>query len=400
MCIMKKNIYSILLFLGALLLSCSEEKAEPINKDGEVPHPVSEVQWTALPGGARISYKLPKDNNLLYIKAIYTIQSGLQREVKASFYQNHLTIDGLADTAPCKVDLYSVSRNENQSEPVSVEVTPTAPPVQTVFESLDMVETFGGVRVSFENEAEANVVLIVITPDSTGAFIPTESYYTKRSAGNFTARGFTPEKRTFGVYVRDRWNNKSDTLYAELTPVFEQKLDKTKFKTIALPGNTHDPHIGKIENLWDGSNSNIFHTKPGSGLPQWFNFDMGITTTLSRFKLNHRDGGSDGPYTGGDPKVYEVWGSNDPDKDGGWENWTMLATFSSIKPSGMPEGTVTSEDKQFAVTDGEDFDFPSGIPAVRYLRFKIVKVWGVLDHMYIAELTFWGGKDATVSNNE
>ena len=221
---------------------------------------------------------------------------------------------------------------------------------------------------------------------------------TKRKEGSFAVRGFDPLERTFGVFVRDRWNNRSDTLFADLTPVFEQKLDKTKFRKVELPSDTYDPHIGSnVVNLWDdqtgNAGSNIFHSKPGSGLPQWFTFDLGITTTLSRFKLHHRDGGTDGAYTGGDPRVYEIWGRNNPDTDGGWENWTLLMTCESVKPSGQPEGTVTSEDKQFAVVDGEDFDFPAAIPPVRYLRFKTVKVWGVLDHMYIAELTFWGGSD-------
>lgn len=394
--IMKIYLFFILL-LGLFFSSCKEGEMSPINSD-EAPLPVSDVQVENLSGGARITYNLPKNKNLLYIKAVYNISANVEREVKSSYYQNNLTIDGFSDTLSYDVQLYAVSRGEKVSEPVTVTVKPLTPPVLKVFQSLQMKETFGGVRISFENESEANVVLTALASDTIGDLVQADTYYTKRKEGSFAVRGFDSVERIFGVFVRDRWNNCSDTLLANLTPVFESQLDKTKFKEIHLPSDTYEGHVSsKIEYLWDNktghSGTSIFHSKPGSGLPQWFTFDMGVTTTLSRFKLHHRDGGTDGSYTGGDPKVYEVWGSTDPDTDGGWENWTLLMTCESVKPSGLPEGTVTSEDKQFAVVDGEDFDFPTGIPPVRYLRFKILKVWGALDHMYIAELAFWGGNN-------
>ena len=398
----KRPLFLVLL-ASLTLYMCSEDEMRPVNKD-QAPSPVSEVEVENLPGGARLTYRLPNDKNLLYVKAVYDISQNVQREVKSSYYQNYLLLDGFSDTINYGVNLYAVSRGEQVSPPVEVTVKPLTPPVMKIFESLTMEETFGGVRVYFENETEANVVLTVLATDTLGELVPVDAYYTKRQEGAFAIRGFEPIERTFGVFVRDRWNNYSDTLFAGLTPVYEYQLDKTKFKTIQLPSDTYDGHISsKVEYLWDGKTGNsgtsIFHSKPGSGLPQWFTFDLGVTTTLSRFKLHHRDGGTDGPYTGGDPKTYEIWGSNDPATDGSWESWTLLQTCESVKPSGQPGGTVTSEDKQFAVIDGEDFDFPAGIPPVRYLRFKTDKVWGVLDHIYIAELTFWGGKDVELTDN-
>jgi len=398
------KIYLFLALLtGLFLISCDEDEMSPVNDD-LAPSPVSNVQVESLSGGAKITYNLPGDKNLLYVKALYNLPGNLEREVKSSYYQNYLVIDGFSDTLNYEVRLYAVSRGEKVSQPVTVTVKPLTPPVMEVFQSLKMEETFGGVRVYFENIAEANVVLTVLATDTIGDLVQADAYYTKRKEGTFAVRGFEPVSRMFGVFVRDRWSNCSDTLFADLTPVYEYQLDKTKFKTVQLPTDTYDGHVSsKVEYLWDdktgGAGTSIFHSKPGSGLPQWFTFDMGVTTTLSRFKLHHRNGTTDGPYTGGDPKVYEIWGSNDPDTDGGWENWTLLMTCESVKPSGQPEGTVTSEDKQFAVVDGEDFDFPSGIPPVRYLRFKINKVWGALDHMYIAELTFWGGEDVESTDN-
>lgn len=391
---MRKNMIFTLCAVLALAIGCTDVKNEPINKGDGIPEKVTDVKWKPIAGGADISYTLPADASLLYVEAVYTLQSGEVKNVKASFYQNSLQIIGLADTDPCRVELYSVGRNEHRSEPIELEIVPLDPPVQTVFKSLSMEETFGGIRVRFDNESEANVVITVVTRDEEGVFIPAETYYTKRAKGDFAARGFRPEKREFGVFVRDQWLNLSDTLFMSLTPVYEEELDKSKFRKVDLDGCTHTAHVGSFEGLWDGSTGNIFHTKPGSGLPQWFNFDTGVTSVLSRFRLHHRpDKSAQGVYNGGDPKIYEIWGSNDPDKDGGWDNWVLLGTFESTKPSGTPTGTLTSEDYQFACVDGEDFDFPSDIPPVRYLRFKINKVWGALDHMYIAELTFWGGGD-------
>jgi hypothetical protein len=388
---MKKYI----IYAGLIsLCCCKEDTISPLNKD-HAPGPVTNVKVESISGGARITYSRPKDNDLLYVKAVYSIRNGVEREVKASYYQNNLTIDGFPDTLDYPVKLYAVSRGENSSEPVTISIKPLTPPVKEVFQQLKIAATFGGVRINFVNKAEADIVICVLATDSTNDLVPAETFYTKRKEGTFAARGFNTTKRKFGAFVRDRWNNHSDTLYAELAPLFEQKLEKTKFKEVDLPTDTYSGHIGsKIPNLWDDKTGNggttIFHTKPGSGLPQWFTVDMGVTATLSRFKLHHRDGTTDGPYTGGDPKVYEIWGSNNPGTDGSWDNWVLLNSCESVKPSGAPDGTVTTEDKQFATVDGEDFDFPADIPPVRYLRFKTIKVWGVLDHIYMAELTFWG----------
>ena len=388
---MKKYIIYLVLIA---LCCCKEDSMSPLNKD-HAPGPVTNVRAESIPGGARLSYSRPKDNDLLYVKAVYSIRPGVEREVKASYYQNNLIIDGFPDTLDYPVKLYAVSRGENSSTPVTISIKPLTPPVQEVFKHLTIQATFGGVRINFVNTAEADIVISVLATDSINDLVPAETFYTKRKDGTFAARGFNTTKRKFAAFVRDRWNNHSDTLYAELEPLFEQQLEKTKFKEVDLPTDTYSGHISsKISYLWDdklgGAGTSIFHTKPGSGLPQWFTMDMGVTATLSRFKLHHRDGTTDGPYTGGDPEIYEIWGSNDPANGGSWDSWTLLTRCKSVKPSGTPEGTVTTEDKQFATVDGEDFDFPPDIPPVRYLRFKTVKVWGALDHMYIAELTFWG----------
>lgn len=392
---MKKYSFYIIILCILSFCSCSEDKNEPLFNDS-APLPVTDVKVEGLAGGVKITYRVPKDENLLYVKAVYTLADGTVKDVKSSYYKDHLIIEGFIDTIMYNANIYTVSRGEKESEPVKVSFKPLLSPIKTAFKSLKMSDTFGGVRVAFENESEANLVITVLTLDSLGEYIPADTYYTKRKSGSFAVRGFNTDERLFGVFIRDRWNNLTDTLLANITPIYEEQIDKTKFKEVKLPGDTYDGHISSnLTKLWDGKTGSgggeIFHTKPGSGLPQHFTFDMGTTVSLSRFKLHHRNGtGSDGMYTGGDPKVYEIWGSNNPDTDGGWENWTLLKECESIKPSGLPEGTVTSEDQQFAAVDGEEFEFDDGLPAVKYIRLRTKRVWGALDHMYIAELTFWG----------
>ncbi|OQB29050.1 MAG: hypothetical protein BWY08_02171 [Bacteroidetes bacterium ADurb.Bin174] len=400
---MKKYLYILLIANILFVVSCKDYDRLPFNDD-IAPAQVTNIQSESLPGGAKITYSIPDDENLLYVKAVYTLADGSVQETKSSFYKNYLLLEGFADTIEYTANVYSVSRGEKMSEPVQVTFKPLTSPIQLAFKTLEVKKTFGGVSVAFENPYEANLRFTVLTKDSLGEIVPADAYYTKRKDGRFAVRGYEPKETWFGVSISDRWNNRTDTLSGLYTPIFEQQLDKSLFKELKLPGDTHEGHISSaLANLWNdlyGPNqrtgNHIFHTKPGTGLPQWFTFDMGVTALLSRIKVHHRYGDAyDGSYTGGDPKIFEIWGSENPDTDGGWENWVLLKTCHSIKPSGSPDGVLTQEDVQFAGVDGEEFEFPEPggedeIPPVRYIRIKTLTVWGMLDHMYIAELTLYG----------
>lgn len=390
--IMKK--YYLIATAMLLVFSCQKTEREiPVSGDDTAPTPVSNVKVENIPGGATISYTLPDSKDLLYVLADYNIRDTMPMQKKASYYNNNVTVEGFPDTEAHDVVLYAVSRGDKKSEPVTVTINPLTPPVTSVFESLSMEPTFGGVHVSFVNKSKGNVKITVLTPDSLGDLVTSDIFYTKLDSGSFSVRGYDSIPRKFGIFVRDRWNNYSDTLFEEITPFFEQQLDKSKFKEANLQTDTYEPHTGFSsvsvvwDDVWDGGS--VFHTKPNTGIPQWFTFDLGVTARLSRFKFYHRSTGStDGAYYAGDPKVIEVYGSNDPNPDGSWDSWTLLGSFESKKPSG--EDSPTTEDLQYACVDGEDFEFPLDAPAVRYLRFKIMATWGGVTYMYISELTFWG----------
>lgn len=388
----KVNFFGVVLSLLLALVSCRDDNILPLDKDDSAPDPVSNVEVENLHGGASITYDLPESKNLRYVKAVFSIEEGNKREAKSSSYNNTLTVEGFPDTSEYEGKLYAVSRGEKESEPVTVKIKPLTPPVTEVFKTITMQETFGGVRVNFQNEFEADVVLTVLTADSLGDMVSAHKHYTKSMEGSFAARGFAAEKRTFALFVRDRWNNRSDTAFAELVPLFEEKLDKTNFRELNLPTDTYDQHCcgDGMTDLWDEvweNGNNTLHTKPNTPIPQWFTFDLGAQARLSRFKVHHR---ANYAYVAGDPKVFEIWGSNNPASDGSWDSWTQMGTFESIIPSG--EETPTTEDIHYAVVAGEDFEFPNpeNAPAVRYLRFKTNENWGGVTYIFLSELTFWG----------
>ncbi|HYH55764.1 MAG TPA: DUF4959 domain-containing protein, partial [Anseongella sp.] len=110
----------ILVFLAYLLAfaGCKEQEGmQPVNRNDQQPAQVSNVQVENLPGGARISYTLPSSENILYIKAVYEIREGVEQEVKSSYYNRSLIIEGFPNTEEYDVDIYTVSRGEVESEP-------------------------------------------------------------------------------------------------------------------------------------------------------------------------------------------------------------------------------------------------------------------------------------------
>ena len=92
------KIVSLLFFVWAVS-GCEEEgNRRPLEYDANPPGQISNIQAKAGPGIVTLRYTLPHDENLLYVKAVYTLQSGVEREVRASYYTNMMTLDGFFDT--------------------------------------------------------------------------------------------------------------------------------------------------------------------------------------------------------------------------------------------------------------------------------------------------------------
>nr|WP_068891608.1 DUF5000 domain-containing lipoprotein [Pedobacter panaciterrae] len=388
---MKKLLYMFsFLLLVVMGQSCKEEfRLDHIDANAPAPQQVSDIKSQSTPGGAILTYTVPADANLAYVKAVYEIQPGVFKEGKASFYTDTIKLEGFGNTNEYDVKVYSIGKNEKASEPLTVKIRPLTPPVYSAFADLTLDEGFGGVKVRFKNEYQANLA-IVLEADTAGNNImtPIQTFYTKAVAGSYSVRGLPSVQKTFSVYLRDRWGNKSDTLTRTLTPLFEEEVPKP-WTTIHLPTDEYLPVETPyyMERMWDGLvDIWIFATRNSSVMPQWFTLDLNKPVVLSRFKVHHRNY----VYQGGDPKRFELYGTNNPGADGSFNSWTLLGTFNSYKPSGLPQGQNSAEDYDYAFTKGEDFELEVIPQAYRYYRFKTLETYGGGGQVTITELSFFG----------
>lgn len=396
---MKKVVYHLFILLAvAGIYACSKtdfNKQEPIENDGVKPGIVTNVKVENNAGGAVITYSLPGDADLQYVLAEYNINSTTVRQAKTSRFSDTIRVDGFNKAGTYDVRLYAVDKSENRSDVVIAKVNPSTPPYRLIRNTLTLKEDFGGISIAFANPDEAKVAAVIITKDANGEFAPVETFYTQSKNGLFSARGYDPTPRVFGVYIKDRWNNNSDTLFKTVTPLFEKMLDKSKFKQYKLPNDQPAAYNWEMPYMWDGKTDEPgFHTLQGAlPRPHRFTFDLGVVAKLSRFKILQRFNYNFG-YNHGNPRSWIMWGTASlPDPSGSWDGWTKLMDCESIKPSGLPLGQTTNEDLEYAKgTDGlgEEFKFPITAPPVRYIRMEILKNWGGTDFFHAIEITFWG----------
>ncbi len=392
---MKTKIFIILLFFFA---SCKEEINQPLEAGGEITENISDISIANLPGAAKLTYTLPSSSNVLYVLAEVEGKNGEVRQFKASNYTNTLLLDGFAEQKAYTVRLYSVNKSEQRSAPIEVEINPGKPPYLSVFETLSMRADFGGVGVDFTNESLANIGVVLYHIDSLKQFRRYGSHYTKLKTGEFTFRGMKAVPNKFGSFVIDKWGNTSDTLYTELTPLFEVEMDKKKFVDITLPGDafiyTTETNIKKSY-LWDGQWSTNFALPYGTyrnvttndsndGRPLHITFDMGVTAKLSRIRMSNYY-----TYTNRNMKEYKVWGyPGIPPSDGGWAGWVELAHHEQIKPSGLASGYSDEDKKAWAA--GDNLNISPTLAPMRYIRIQCLKNYSGNGNMAIAEITLWG----------
>ncbi|MDR1155259.1 MAG: DUF4959 domain-containing protein [Bacteroidales bacterium] len=398
---MKNRIFMIIFLMSIVWVGCKEEgRIDFMDDSAPAPGRVTNVRVRNTPGGAVLKYTLPVDKNLLYVRAEYEIHPGVMRETKSSYFKDSLVLEGFGDTQRYAVALYCVGKNEKTSDSLRVWINPQTAPVHLASKKLR--DTFGGVAIDIENPEKANLAIVLMADTANlGYLSEVITYYTALPKGSFTYRGIdglAPEEYEFAVYIRDRWDNYSDTLTSTLTPWFEEPIPKGTWTDYTLPGDT--PPVNSsypLTRIWDGdTNGTGFHGMETQVLPSTLTWDLGRTVKLSRLKLWPRNHGDD-LWKRGHPKIFEIWGSVSPNPTGIMDDsWIPLGRFESLKPSGTG-AQITQEDLDFARA-GIEFDFeisdfaPDPYTPIRFIRFRSVTTYANLSFSTtsIAEISFWG----------
>ncbi|MFT4534626.1 MAG: hypothetical protein ACI9P5_001987 [Saprospiraceae bacterium] len=390
---------AILLVLIVCVSSCSEEQPHsPTLSDDVSPSIVSGVELNSINGGFDITYDLPDDQDLLYVKAVYTASNGEEAEVKSSSFSNSIQILGFGDTEEKVIKLYAADRSENLSEVVEVKGNPLTPPVFLIQETMKISPDFGGAKYSWSNELNVPVAIEFLTKEASSIEIA-DIRYTEQTEGESSLRGYEPQPRFFAAVIRDRYDNYSDTIYADtpdrlLTPLLEERLDKTLFKKVEFDNDDDwNRWGGNFSDLYDDNSSedSFAHTQGDGPLPNILSIDLGKVVTLSRFNVLQRgtEVNRHWAFSHGNPKRYTVYGSIDlPPIEGDLSDWTLLRECEAIKPSGLPIGQTSDEDFSHFDT-GDEFNFGEATE-VRYIRLVVHQTWDGAGFVNLAELTFWG----------
>lgn len=449
---MKTNAILLFTILISMMWSCSEVKDWNDAKDSVPPGVVTDVKVKNTHGGAVITYKLPADDDLLGVKALYSYgKDGKLREAYSSAFTDTISLEGYSDTSEYLVKLYVIDKSKNESQPVEVTINPLSPPIELIRETLKVNPTFGGLFTSWENDLQDEISLSLFIEDDYGDMVLYDSYYSNASNGKFSFRGLENIPRSFRLEIRDKWDNYSSPLDTVLTPLFEEEIvgrDQTgdvwqrygwDDKTSLYRGDITNQqsgsnrafrciHDGKLfvndawwhssdagNNLaqfidWDDKNYMVF--------PVYFTIDMGKKASYSRLRYWMRNRT---PYFSAQTFTsFEIWATNDPKPldqigDGSqadnlkywtqwpevegtdeWKNdWTKLADCILTLPSGQTDpNSLTEEDREF-IAAGFEFEMDPlyADTPFRYIRFVIRENRESNTQIQLSELKFWGAYD-------
>lgn len=393
-----KHLHYLLAIL-ALLGACKDIEMEPIDRDGTAPNPITEVTVTPIAGGANISYQLPTDPDLLYVEASYTLSNGEKTRINSSFNRRNIKVEGFAEEKENQITLTCVDRSGNYSTPYVVRFIPGTPPVKSTFNTLKVRPDFGGINITWENSTATELAILVYQKDSIGDDVNIDTYYTSLKNGSYSIRGLDTIPSEFSIKLRDKWNNYSPVKREVVTPIYETKLDRKKFKSLGAEyaSSVKDPH--NIPQLWDANRDNNF--LGDANIPWHISFDTGAPLVrLSRVVMwqyawpfnnyGHL-------YAGGNGKLFEIWGTSDAIPTTDMSGWTLIRTCEIVKPSGLPSAigreNMSNEDFDLARNKGHEFSIPLEAPAIRYIRLRSLEGFGGSLAVY-SELELYGNPNA------
>ena len=420
-----KYIYlSMLLCVAALttLSSCNNETIGDTTPPGQV----KDVVFTPQYGGGYFTYTIPSDNDFLYARAEYIIDTGEKVSKTSSVYSDTLFIEGFGQEKEYEVRIFSVDRNANESQPVVTTVKPKAPSTLAVLETVTVQPGFSSIVLDWENELRQTIFIYANV--KVGETQATKIYSSNLAKDRFTIDNLDGKPHEVNIFIKDTYENQTATKnYGAITPLIDGAISKKQWSFLRddlLYGNRWDyssspnpfeqepfeefrgtyrkdsmmnapmSHVeGRIEKFWDNEydyqpklNLNYFNTGQVS-YPFSYFIDLGREIKGSRFKVWQRDAWGM-LYGGENVEIWEIWISDDKDPtDGIFDGWELVGRYRLIQPSNVIEAGNEAR-------NGHEYMFypenPRFTKPFRYLRYKGIKQFGGGNSGCTSEITVFG----------
>ena len=396
-----KNKYIYILLLAAFAFTaCNEEVL-----DTTAPGKVTNISYKPTNGGAVLTFTAPDDDDLLYVKAVYTNSLGKEVFKVTSHYGDSIEIDGFKEATPQKVKLYAVDRSNNNSEAAEIEVTPMKSFIYLVQESIQMKEQLGGVRITWENPDQKTVFVYVNFSKAGKTYERILS--SALSDPVLMIRGLDPEEYSFSVTVEDFNGNKTDKMdVGTYRPLLEQKINKSTWKVLQNLSVDGDKYEGTLASFWDdvidtkesaADNSYfIINRDDNGGMLKWpldIVVDLNKTVVVNRFVVwqrafayvNAEQNGVSTDYCyykEENMKSFSVSVSTDK------LTWTSLGNFDIGDPRDE-SGEIPAAKIKEAI-DGHEFNLESVSQPFRYMKFSVLSNYGSETNVYGSEITLYG----------
>ncbi|MDG1171161.1 MAG: DUF4959 domain-containing protein, partial [Polaribacter sp.] len=381
---MKKQLNKavlFLLFIFVTITSCSENE----NIDTTPPGILSNISVMPTNGGGIISYTLPSDDDILYVKAVYTNSQGEEVFRVSSKHNTSVEVNGLSQLTPVSVKLFVVDMNENISETIAIDFTPLKSFIFFVQESIQINPDLGGVKITWENIASKTVFVYVHILEGADETIRILS--SNNAQEGIFIRGLAPSEITISTKVEDFDGNITELEEkGKYTPLFEEKIDKSTWTLVSGQSINGNAYEGKTVNFWDdvvdtvetdADNSYFIATRDNNGGSLNFPLDIVIdfnkNVKIQRFIVWQRaywyqGGGVTYHYQEENIKSFNLYASSDA------QTWNLLGEFDIGDPRNGA-GEIPATALQEAI-DGHEFSLQNTSEAFRYLKFQITSNYG------------------------
>ena len=164
-------------------------------------------------------------------------------------------------------------------------------------------------------------------------------------------------------------------------PTFsEEELDRSLFAEAFYNGDTFgNGGAGGIDAMWDEAPQNAYWGTNFTDInsawssPQMITFDLGMKVDVTQLKIYPFQEWWGSYYAFSTIRDYEIYGSAAPSSSGALDDtWTLLASGTFEKPSGLGKDNESDADKALAIA-GFPVTVNPDAPKVRYIRIRCLK---------------------------